>query len=254
VRKPIRLHEIVVNRYARLDLDYALYLGTATRFNIEDVAAGCANWSWFSGSFGKEYDPANFGHFIKLDAELQDLAIDMTHLAWLLNDAHAGRRPALNTRAFHGILLLIGHRLIRFSPLGESRPVSHLDNAVHLGLVTFMMPFMSRFDGSVPDNPLLSQLLRLAVQQDLSTDKTIQETLLWILLVGAASVFIQPLDEWILSLISQMMNNLHLNTWDDVYRTVAKYPWTDAYHNEPGQSLCRKIMHCNSYPLLDVDV
>jgi hypothetical protein len=219
------------------------------------VAAGCADWS-FRDSFGWDYDPkpSSFGHFIKLDPELQDLAIDMTYLAWLLNDAHSGRRPALNTRAFHGILLLIGYRLIHFSPLGGSRPVSHLDNAVHLGLVAFMMPFMSRYDGSVPDNPLLSQLIRLAVEQNLSADKETQESLLWILLVGAASVFIQPLDGWILPLISRMMHNLRLYTWEDVSRTIAKYPWTDAYHNEPGQALCSKLMHCSLSPLENVDV
>jgi hypothetical protein len=207
------------------------------------VAAGCSDWS-FRNSFGWDYDPkpSSFGHLIKLDPELQDLAIDTTYLAWLLNDAHAGRRPVLNLRAFHGILLLILYRLIHFSPLGGSRPADHFDSAFHLGLMAFIMPFMPRYNGSVQDNPLLSQLLRLAVQQNLSTDKTIQETLLWVLLVGAASVFIQPLDEWILPLISQMMYNLHLDTWEDVSRTVTKYPWTDAYHNEPAQSLCRKLI------------
>ena len=205
------------------------------------MADACEIWSWFRDSFEKEYEhrPSGFGHLIKSGADLQDLAVDMTYFAWLLNDANAGRRPALNTRAFHGTLILLGYRLIHFSPLGGSRPDCHLENAIHLGLVAFMMPFMYRFDGKIPDSPLLSRLISLAVQQNLSADKHIQEVLLWIVLVGAASVFIQPLDEWIVPLVSQIMHNLRLHTWEDVSRTMAKYPWTDAYHNDPGQALCR---------------
>jgi hypothetical protein len=72
-------------------------------------------------------------------------------------------------------------------------------------------------------------------------ERVIQETLLWILLVGAASVFIQPLDEWIVVSVSQLMYSLGLYTWEDVSRTMAKYPWINAYHNDPGQALCERF-------------
>lgn len=243
-----RIH---IDAHNRLDLDYALYLGTPTRFSIAEVADGCAVWSWFRDSFGNENKrrPYGFGRLINLGGELRDVATDLTHLAWLLNDTNAGRPPALDARAFHGTVLLLGYRLIHFSSLGGSRPVCHLQNAVHLGLVAFVMPFMYRFDGKVPDSPLLSRLIRLAVQQNLSADIDVQEILLWILLVGAASVFLQPLDEWIVPSISQIMHRLRLRTWADVSRTMAKYPWIDAYHNGPGQALCREQDICEQFSM-----
>ncbi len=164
--------------------------------------------------------------------------MDIACLAGLLNDANAGRQPNLNTRAFHGTLLLLGYRLIYFSPLGGPRPAYHLENAVHLGLVAFMMPFMHRFDVKIPDSPLLSRLIHSAVQGAFGIEKDTQEVLLWIMLVGGASVLTQPKDRWLISLISHTMHTLRLHTWEDVARTMVRYPWIDAFHNKVCQTLC----------------
>ncbi|KEY74804.1 hypothetical protein S7711_06491 [Stachybotrys chartarum IBT 7711] len=233
----------------RLDLDYALYLGTDTRFTTTDAVDACGVWSLPRNNFANEHErgTADLGQSTQLSVELQYLAGDITHLAWLLNDVNAGCRPALTTRAFHGTLLPIGYRLVKFSPLGASKSVCLLENAVHLGLVAFILPFMYRFDGKVPDIPLLSQLIRSAIQENLSTDKDkdTQEILLWILLVGAASVFKQPVDEWIVPLGCQLMRSLHLHNWEAVSQAMENYPWIDLYHNEICQNLFTKQSFCD---------
>ncbi|KAH8897939.1 hypothetical protein GQ53DRAFT_818191 [Thozetella sp. PMI_491] len=226
-------------KIARLDLDYTLYLGTVTRFTLTEVEEGIAPWSWFRDGFRADYEqkPTSLSLFNQLPAELRELAIDLTCLARLLNDANAGRRPVLDTRAFHATLLLLGYRLVAFSPLGRPRPTCPLENAVHLGLVAFVMPFMHRFDGKIPNSPLLSRLIQSASQEDFSMDKGAQEVLLWFLLVTEASVGMQSNDEWLAPMITQVMQNLGLHTWEDVTRTMARYPWIDAFHAKRGQAL-----------------
>ena len=171
----------------------------------------------------------------------------MACIARLLNDADAGHRPNLNTRVFHGMLLLLGYRLIHFSPLNGPRPIFHLENAVHLGLIAFMMPFMHRLDGKVPDSPLLSRLIVSAMEKVSGVDKDSQEFLLWIMLVGGASIFTQPKDGWLISMISQKMYSLNLHTWEDVARIMAKYPWIDAFHGKVGKSLCTEPDICDQF-------
>ncbi len=162
----------------------------------------------------------------------------MTCLASLLNDANAGRRPVLDAQAYHGTLCLLGYRLIHFSRLGGLRPTSHLENVVHLGLVSFMMPLMHRLDGTIPTSELLYRLIRSAMQKDFGMDEETQEIVLWTLLVAGASVFTQPKDEWLLSMISQTMHSLRLRSCEEVTRTMNRYPWIDVIHGKACRDLC----------------
>ena len=177
-------------------------------------------------------------HVPGLPVELYELATDMTCLSRMLNDANAGHRPPLPARAFHGTLLLLGYRLINMHPLGQSRPDSTLENAIHLGLVAFMMPFMHRLDGKIPDTPLLTQLLRSALETDHDVCDTAMEALLWVMLVGWSAEFMRTANPWLVSKISKTMHLLHIDTWEDVSQRMAKYPWIEAFHGPALLDLC----------------
>lgn len=190
-------------------------------FSITEIGQGCG-----------------FSTCPDLSIKLQDIAQNITILARQANDAHTGRRPVLNLRPFHISLLLLGHRLIQFSPLAGARSIGDIDNTVQLGLVAFLMPFMHHLDGTIPNNPLLSHLIQSTIRHSSSTTTHELEIALWALFMAAASVFSQHKYPWLVSSISQIIESLNLHSWDEVHSRMGRYPWVDAIHSKTAESLC----------------
>jgi hypothetical protein len=181
------------------------------------------------------FDVYNYQLFRHLSTDLQSVLMDITHLAWVLNDAHTGRIPKLPANKFHESLLLLGYELIRISPLNGLRPTCHLDNVVHLGLTAFIMTFFRGIAGKVSGMPLLSELARSAIQEHFDGGREYQELLLWLLFIRGVSLFKQTDDAWLIAKTAETMRTMGLHTWEDVAQTISKYPWVDAVHDKAGQ-------------------
>ncbi|KAF2812783.1 uncharacterized protein BDZ99DRAFT_555576 [Mytilinidion resinicola] len=228
------------------ELEYALFLGTTTRFSIEDIMPTSTALVGLASSLEghdtrRHASVLDFWFFKHLSAELQKLLAAMTDLAGLLNDASAGRRPTLNAQKFHDTVILLGYRLVQISPLGGPRPSNRLDNAVHLGLALFLMTLLRRLDRRIVEIPLLSQLARSAAEENFDDGRESQELLLWVLSIGGASVFTYTDDAWLAPKLLETTHALSLHTWEDVRRTVVKFPWINALHDNPSQSLYERV-------------
>ena len=156
-------------------------------------------------------------------------------LALLLNSAE--HKKKLDGYTFHDILILMGYRLIHISPLLGPRLASRIENALHLGLTAFMTTFLLGLGLTVPEFPLLSKLARSAAQGNFDEDKENQEVLLWVFFIGRASIFREADDVWLIPRVTGTMLALGLHTWEDLSRTLSKFPWVSALHNKPGQTL-----------------
>ena len=226
----------------RTDLEYALHQGSATRFSTEDIAASSTAMLGLPNGLRREDENQrlpvlNYRLLRHLSVDLQNLLVDITDIAWLVNDASAKDRPKLTGFPFHDYLLLLGYRLIYTSPLGGPRPLSKVENVVHLGLTAFIVAFLRGFDRQIPDIPILSKLARSAAQENFDKEQENQEVLLWILFIGAVSIFRQPDDAWLIPKTTQAMHALGLHTWEDVVRTLVRFPWVNAVHDKAGQAL-----------------
>ena len=173
----------------------------------------------------------------QLSADFQNILLDIMDLAWLVRDANAKGRKNFNGFPFHDNLLILGYRLICASPLGGPRPISYVENLVHLSLTAFIITFLRGFDRRIPDIPILSELARSAAQENFDNEQEIQEMLLWTLFIGAASIFRRPDDAWLIPKTTQTMHALELHTWEDVVRTLVKFPWVNAVHGQAGKAL-----------------
>ena len=180
---------------------------------------------------------SDFQFFKRLSPDIQDLIIDITGLAWLLNNISTGHRQKMNYYIFHDTSILLGYRLIYISPLGGFPATSRLENVIHLGLAAFLMTFLRRLDNKILDMPFLSALARSGVQEQFDCDKEIQEMLLWILFIGKTSIFKESDDIWLVPLITRKMRALNLRTWEDVHQMLAKWPWVKALHDKIGRHL-----------------
>lgn len=180
---------------------------------------------------------ANSPFYLYLRADLQELLMDVTGLAWQLNDIKAGNQQRLHHYEFHDTIILLGYRLVSISPLDGFHSTSRLANAVHLGLAAFLMTFLRRLDHRIQDMPLLSKLARAAAQEQFDNGNNTQEMLLWILFIGDASLFDGSDDIWLIPIVTRTMHALDLYTWEDVQRALAKWPWVNTLHDKTGEAL-----------------
>jgi hypothetical protein len=234
----IRSWDIYADALPRADLEVSLQRGLPTRFSINDIdkpATVEMLSSFKTKSERTQLSVLNSQLFKQLSTDLQSLLVDITHLAWVLNDAHTGQIPKVCGYKFHETLLLLGYELLHISPLGGPRPTNHLDNVVHLGLTAFIMAFFRGFDGKISGIPLLSELVRSAIKEHFNEERECQELLLWLLFIRGVSIFGQTDDAWLIAKTAETMQTLGLHTWEDVAQTMSKFPWVDAVYNKAGE-------------------
>ncbi|KAL5001254.1 hypothetical protein BDV10DRAFT_13563 [Aspergillus recurvatus] len=246
----------VIQKVLRADLEYALQLGSRTLFGSEGIEflRLCKGLCIDDGKRGELVANPEVDLFLRegLRASLWTAFSDTRSLAGLLNDAGAGYRQKLSAEEFHNTIMLLGYCLLHISPLDvSSEPdacfklgMSPHEEAIHLGLIAFLVTFLRGLDHRIADKPLLSHRLRLAIEKLLSSveggevSKIIKRVLIWTLFVGAVVVFKPSDDEWLIPTTNTAMNTLGLSSWKDVKQALAGFPWVDAVHDRTGIVLC----------------
>lgn len=133
------------------------------------------------------------------------------------------------------------YRLLGICPLGGLRPVSFLENALHLSLIGCMTTYILGFASQAPYFALLSEMIRSVCKDTLVEDWMDQEFFIRALFMGNASVFTRQDDIWLIPKIKETALGHDLNTWEDTRRTLAKFPWINALHDKSGQALWEMV-------------
>ncbi|OBT82419.1 hypothetical protein VE02_09391 [Pseudogymnoascus sp. 03VT05] len=227
----------------KVDLEYALHQGTATRFSAEDVVPNSAAlFGRFKGS-ELNYDTNMIDHprlSKYLSNNLQSVFIDMNSLARLMNDASAGHCPRIKPYVFLDTIILLGYRLLQVSPLSGPRPFSNLENAVHVGLAVFIRTLLRGLSMKVSNVPLVSDLARSVAQDHVCREQVDKEVILWILFIGRASAFEEADDEWFFPKMAETTRSLGIDSWEGVSRVLATFPWVNDIHGKSSQALWYK--------------
>lgn len=175
-----------------------------------------------------------------LSPDLHNLLLDTTSLAWHLNAASAKIVPKLNAYTFNGTIILLGYRVISISSLAESpHQLSRIENAVHLGLATFVTTFMTKLDRKIPEMPFLAESLRLSLVNigDGGLDGCDRSILLWALFLGDASVLSGSDYEWLVPMVAKVARQLELFTWEHILSVLVRFPWVNVLYNKSGRAL-----------------
>jgi hypothetical protein len=235
--------------HCSVDLDYSLHLGSSTVFSLEEAINENKMINELYGDLKQQNrSDSSQSHrsplLRNIRHDLQDIFIEVTSLASMLNDATNGVSPKLNSCTFHSDLLVLGYRLVNMYTLGGCRPKCPIENAIHLGLTVFLVTFLPGLDRRIAHNALLSNLLLNAAQLFSDGGQDDQEMLLWMLYIGAASsAQLGAHPTWI-SKSKETIDTLKLMTWEQVQDILAKYPWVKAVHDTAGKALwqqCHKI-------------
>ncbi|KUL85903.1 hypothetical protein ZTR_06407 [Talaromyces verruculosus] len=228
---------ILMQKAFRVDLDFALYMGTATTFNVSHVLAGRMV------IFGTTIDPIEHlrlnvislpGLSKNLGTDLHNALLEATALAAQLNDAAASNTSKVNLYTFNANIILLGYRVVAISSLSQSYQLSRIENAIHLGLAIFVTTFMNGLDRKIPNMPFMSELLRALVKYGFQDDHSV---LLWLLFLGNATVLDPHDHNWLVPMVATTALVLGLHSWGDVLKLLVRLPWINVLYDKSGQSL-----------------
>lgn len=188
--------------FLRVDLEYSLQLGSPTLFRLEEAEMGCKSMSQFPSvclELDHEVHPLVLGHhsFNALPADFRGFLVDVLFLASSLNNAIASVAPKMSAIDLYQNIILFGYRLVKLKPLGLPLGTPSFQNRLHLGLTAFLATFLQGWDNQISQNDLLSQSLLAEVQTLSSAGQENQETLLWLLFIGAASSCLWKHPVWV---------------------------------------------------------
>lgn len=180
----------------------------------------------------------------RLDPSLHDILRDIMGLSTLFN-CHLDKRP-LDLIGYQEALQSICYRLLQFSSLRGSRLKPGLQAAHHIGMTIFMMTIFLQYDRR---RIIKYELVWSCVRDVLDSgclDEHEDELAFWLLMLGGIWVSCDGNDDWLVSNLQQMGQKLGMETWAEVRNMLAKFPWIDVIHNEPGRKLWNRLC-CTGY-------
>lgn len=178
----------------------------------------------------------------QLGTELCVLWDAVDALSTLVNEASAGKRSKLPTTEFLRSHIWLGHKLLKYAPLGSSRSLNRTQNIAHLGLLTIISSFLCGLDRRVTENSILSQMIRK--EASLEPNDEDQELLLWLLFLGAVVILQDPShDIWLIPKIWEIMQILQLNTQSAIMGALSKFPWINDFYEKESLTLYYRVAH-----------
>ncbi|TID03948.1 hypothetical protein CH35J_003092 [Colletotrichum higginsianum] len=179
--------------------------------------------------------------FSAAEPTIKDLVREIDSISVFLSNC--GLQSKLTADEFQSMLSSLGYRLLRVRDQGYTCP-GDLHGACLLGVMSFYTSLLLQFGRQ---RHLLyeriSRRLKVSVRVlDLdSAHSQFLPTLLWLLMLGAISVFEKEDDPWLLPELARVSEQLMLKTWEDIHCELKRYLWIDSIHNGQGRRLWDKV-------------
>ncbi|OIW27630.1 hypothetical protein CONLIGDRAFT_716076 [Coniochaeta ligniaria NRRL 30616] len=153
------------------------------------------------------------------------------------NDLHDW---AVDGLSFVDIVISLLYRLLRFSSLNEPAPEPAVHATYHIGLIIFVMMMVA--------NSARSQLMkcglilrRLRAVLNGGLDKCDNELVFWVTFMGGTWIADDVDGDWFASSLRTQAQELGLDSWQAVRRSLCKFPWIHGLHDEPGREFWDQI-------------
>lgn len=215
-----------------MDVCFALYHGGPIFYSRDDEATILPKA--FSGSTTPILS-------CNLDSTLYDLLLDSIDLSNTLNKGIYC--PDYHRLDLQRTLVTFGCRLLRFQAVGSGYTCSETDAVYHIALLLFMMTLFFQYDGrGIWRFPLVSQRLKDALTRNItSKEKECNTLILWASLMGAIWTMADGEDQWIVSVVREMVHVMEIADFDDMLSRLGSFPWVHSIHDGPARSLWNTI-------------
>lgn len=171
-----------------------------------------------------------------LDPYLEDIFLDAMDICSLFNQLGG---KTVDYTIFLEVLISLCYRLLRFRSLHDANILADNQSAYHIGLVVFMMSLFLQNDRCRLINYILiPTCLKNLLQDELRQD---MELSFWLLMIGGIWISDEPEHKWLNPKLRATAHWLGLTCWDDVKRSVCKFPWINGLHDQLGRSLWERV-------------
>ncbi|KAK6067687.1 cytochrome P450 [Seiridium cupressi] len=251
IRQLARNHPALTQKMFRADLEFALNLGTRTRFQSSDIPSDHI-FQLLNSSSWLHLQLCDTALFNRLSQELQNILLIILKLAALINDSV--KSPAkINGDTFHDTVILMGYQLIQVNPLSAPPLPDDISNLLHLGLYAFVATFLAGLNKKFPSLPILSDKIKSTVLRSDVVSIPWHETLLWTLFMGRTTIVSQIDDTWVLPRICESIQYLGISNPQELRQTLSKFPWIDVLHDNVCERLYMRISNeLRTPPLLGI--
>ncbi|KAH6654744.1 hypothetical protein BKA67DRAFT_536046 [Truncatella angustata] len=232
-------HPALARKIFRADLEFALNLGTPTKFSHADIPSDhiiklldntthTLSSLWLSTVFAQ------------VPEDLREITFEIFKLAQSIN-AHTSSAQKIDGDLFHDVIIFLGYRLNAINPL-SAPPISHgLSDMLCLGLQSFMASFFAGLNRKMPSLPKLSARIKSVAVEPSHTSQSWHKLRLWMLFIGRTTILKQCEDSWVLPDIITSIRYLGISSPGGLQETLSQFPWVNLLHDDVCERLYVKI-------------
>ncbi|ETS76762.1 hypothetical protein PFICI_12149 [Pestalotiopsis fici W106-1] len=220
----------------RADLEFALHLGTPTRFHYTLLRNERVELLLDMSTAQETAQNSRISPFDRVLPDLQEVLQYIQTFATLIN-THTHSPAMIDGNAFHDVLNFLGYRLIAINTLGSPPLQDDMSNVLLLGLYCFVITFLAGLNRKIPPLPLLGERIKTAADKHHSSSVNCHEVLIWTLLISRTAVLCPADDTWILPKVHESIQFLGIRDSNELQTRLSKLPWIGVLHD----TICKRL-------------
>jgi hypothetical protein len=122
------------------------------------------------------------------------------------------------------------YRLLDMKDFDPNSP----NEAIRLGLLAFTSHTFLHFQNVKPPQTDFPRKYRKCLQ-NIECSVHAASTVLWLLIIGAISVFTLTDDHWPMPLLRNQMRLCQIYEWEDLHSHLEDFLWINVLHDKPGE-------------------
>ncbi|KAK2000974.1 hypothetical protein LX36DRAFT_708918 [Colletotrichum falcatum] len=232
----------VIHKTCRADIQYALHAGTPPLYSYDSVPQRVAQRVSQYEACSQRPLPAAFS---AAELSTRQAVRGLDDISILL--AGCGPEWKLTAHEYSATILSVGYRMLRVRGHG-SRGLDATQDACVLGALCFYSSLLLQL-GRRRHLVYAELSRRLKASLDGLLDgcrrPRSRSTVVWLLVMGAVSVFEEKDDVWLLPALARVSGLAGLGNWGEVCRVLEEYPWIASIHNGPGERVWNRVgLYC----------
>ena len=224
-------HLALFQKICRVDIEVALFQGTATRFGRD-----CPALSLDQISSPAEHQPQLPELLDTLSQSLRNITNEVFTFC---RACEAGVK--INAHVYQEINISVLQKLLDFAPLGGRRPEESVDDLWQLGLLAFMttLPYSGKGLLHYIYSRRLLKLLRerLDATQEREESSGMAILKLWSLFMYGFKILEEGENLWLTAQLNRLRAKLDLEDWGQTNQLLQRCPWIGLVHDGLGKAL-----------------
>lgn len=167
----------------------------------------------------------------RLDADLIRAWIAMKRFCSAINSA-SERNRRLPKEILLNSMASVMYRLLDMKEFDTNSP----NEAIRLGLLAFTSHTFLNFQNMKPPQTYFPQKYRKCLQ-NIECSANAASMMLWLLTIGAISIFAPTDDHWLMPLLRDQMRHCQAFEWEDLHGHLKRFLWISVLHDKPGETV-----------------